>query len=364
MKWFALTLVCSGTAVDVEGQRAELITQVQKTPGVQWQAGVVPRFAKQSMKPQLGVTNEGMAERAKFAGEYQRAAATVALPANFDSEENWPQCAKVIGDIRDQSNCGCCWAFAAASAASDRACIATNASIAHPFSAEDVCFCASWNGCNGGDIVTPWVHMKFNWWYGGRGVVSGGQYHGTGPFGAGMCSDFSLPHCHHHGPQRNDPYPDEGAPGCPSQSSPQCPSQCDSTAKAPHNDFKNDKVGFTGELLKVSGEDAIAQAILEGGPVETAFTVYEDFANYVGGIYHHVSGKEEGGHAVRMVGWGVENGLKYWKVANSWNPYWGEKGYFRIIKGNNECGIENEVTGSSPTAKWGKKSDLIEEVAV
>ena len=31
------------------------------------------------------------------------------LPADFDSETAWPHCAKVIGDIRDQSNCGCCW---------------------------------------------------------------------------------------------------------------------------------------------------------------------------------------------------------------------------------------------------------------
>ena len=58
-----------------------------------------------------------------------------ALPDSFDSEAHWPQCAKVIGDIRDQSNCGCCWAFAAAEAASDRLCIASNASVALPLSA-------------------------------------------------------------------------------------------------------------------------------------------------------------------------------------------------------------------------------------
>merc|ERR1712232_475983 len=43
-----------------------------------------------------------------------------------------------------------------------------------------------------------------------------------------------------------------------------------------------------------------------GGPVETAFTVYSDFENYAGGIYHHVSGSMAGGHAVKIVGWGVE----------------------------------------------------------
>jgi hypothetical protein len=41
-------------------------------------------------------------------------------------------------------------------------------------------------------------------------------------------------------------------------------------------------------------------------------------------------------------------------VANSWNPYWGEKGYFRILRGNNECGIEDEVTASSGGAVWAK----------
>ena len=46
-----------------------------------------------------------------------------------------------------------------------------------------------------------------------------------------------------------------------------------------------------------------------------------------------MSGAVDGGHAVRIVGWGVDAGTKYWKVANSWNPYWGESGYFRIKKG-------------------------------
>ena len=49
---------------------------------------------------------------------------------------------------------------------------------------------------------------------------------------------------------------------------------------------------------------------------------------------------------------------RYWKVANSWNPYWGEKGYFRIVKGSNEGGIENQGIGSAAGATWGKKSVL------
>eukprot|EP00913_Durusdinium_trenchii_P004823 g4480.t1 len=182
-------------------------------------------------------------------------------------------------------------------------------------------------------IDRPWSYIK------STGAVSGGQYQGTGPFGKGLCSDFSLPHCHHHGPQGKDPYPAEGKPGCPSESSPAGPTKCDATAKAPHNDFKQDKYSYKGKTQTTSGEKAIQQMIMQGGPVETAFTVYSDFELYTHGIYHHVSGSEAGGHAVRMVGWGVDNGVKYWKIANSWNPYWGEKGFFRIRRGTNEGGL-------------------------
>jgi len=272
-------------------------------------------------------------------------------PDSFDSETNWPQCAKVIGDIRDQSNCGCCWAFGGASAASDRACIATNASIAVPFSAEEVCFRGNYPGCDGGQITIPWADIARD------GVVTGGNQGDTGPLGGGWCSKFSLPHCHHHGPQGNDPYPDENSPGCPAtKQSPPAPKACDSDAKAPHNVFASDKYTFEGRVTTYRGVSAIQEAIMNDGPVETAFTVYSDFENYAGGIYKHTGGSMLGGHAVRIVGWGTENGQAYWKVANSWNPFWGEKGYFRIALGSDECGIESGTTASPKGAKWSKMS--------
>jgi len=167
-----------------------------------------------------------------------------------------------------------------------------------------------------------------------------------------LCSKFSLPHCHHHGPQGNDPYPAEGQPGCESQRSPACPKECDADAVAPHNNFASDKYSFSGLVHNYGSVEAIQQAIMTGGPIATAFTVYADFENYVSGIYHHVTGGQVGGHAVRFVGWGSENGTKYWKVANSWNPYWGEKGYFRIIRGTNEGNIEGQGIASADDAKW------------
>jgi len=215
-----------------------------------------------------------------------------------------------------------------------------------PLSAQDICFCGSDDGCNGGFVEQPWDYIRLH------GAVTGGQYQGTGPFGKGMCADFSLPHCHHHGPQGTEPYPAEGKPGCPKADSPTCPKKCDTTAANTHSNFTQDKYSFDGKVVSASGEKAIQQMVMAGGPVETAFTVYTDFENYGGGVYQHTIGKKAGGHAVKIVGWGVDNGVKFWKVANSWNPYWGEKGYFRILRGVNHCGIEDEVVGTSAQAVW------------
>jgi len=78
-----------------------------------------------------------------------------------------------------------------------------------------------------------------------------------------------------------------------------------------------------------------------------AFDVYEDFYKYKSGIYEYTAGDLVGGHAVRIVGYGTENGVDYWKVANSWDWYWGEAGYFRIRRGTNECGFESEITSAN-----------------
>jgi cathepsin B len=87
--------------------------------------------------------------------------------------------------------------------------------------------------------------------------------------------------------------------------------------------------------------------IMTNGPVSASFTVYSDFLTYKSGVYVNNGGSVLGGHAVRILGWGVDAGTPYWYVANSWNNYWGDNGFFKIIRGQNECGIEGDiVTGS------------------
>jgi C1A family cysteine protease len=52
-------------------------------------------------------------------------------------------------------------------------------------------------------------------------------------------------------------------------------------------------------------------------------------------------------HAVEIVGFGVDNGTKYWSVRNSWGKDWGESGYFRILRTDSQddagiCGLALE----------------------
>jgi len=335
-------------ALSQDAQRQTMIDEINAIPNITWKAGFNERFRGEPIgvsKSLCGVKDDNL-ERMKqliLDGVIEVADAPegFAAPDSFDSAANWPVCAKVIDDIRDQSNCGCCWAFGGASAASDRLCIATKGQSAVPLSAEAVCFCASMDGCGGGFLDATWSYVK-------KGCVTGGNQGDTGPLAGGFCSEFSLPHCHHHGPQGSDPYPAEGTPGCPSQSSPKCSKTCDKTAKPPHDTYAKDQYKFTGSVQSYSNEAAIQNAIMTAGPVETAFTVYSDFENYVSGIYKKTSSQVLGGHAVRIVGWGVDAGTKYWKVANSWNPFWGEQGYFRIVRGVNSCGIESQGMANGP----------------
>ncbi|MCQ2820368.1 MAG: hypothetical protein MJ252_24135 [archaeon] len=68
--------------------------------------------------------------------------------------------------------------------------------------------------------------------------------------------------------------------------------------------------------------------------------------SYKSGIYQHVSGSYQGGHAVVFIGYGTEDGVDYWICQNSWGPDWGESGYFRIKMG--ECSIDINSWAGTP----------------
>jgi len=111
---------------------------------------------------------------------------------------------------------------------------------------------------------------------------------------------------------------------------------------------------FVGGYYGGCSELAMMQEIYDHGPVVVSFQVYNDFFAYRGGIYSHTKLKsnvnfwEEVNHSVNCVGWGVEKGVKYWIVENSWGKSWGEKGFFRIKRGSDECAFESMASRADP----------------
>ncbi|TKR66622.1 hypothetical protein L596_022891 [Steinernema carpocapsae] len=92
--------------------------------------------------------------------------------------------------------------------------------------------------------------------------------------------------------------------------------------------------------------------IMKNGAVSVSINANDYLTNdYSGGIIDQ--GPDECpnaitdlNHAVLAVGFGEENGKKYWIVKNSWGNSWGESGYFRMVRGKNICGIESYVTSA------------------
>ena len=56
--------------------------------------------------------------------------------------------------------------------------------------------------------------------------------------------------------------------------------------------------------------------LMEKGTLSVAMSVYSDFEAYSSGVYQHVTGQYLGGHAIKMIGWGVddETNTPYWYV--------------------------------------------------
>ncbi len=70
-------------------------------------------------------------------------------------------------------------------------------------------------------------------------------------------------------------------------------------------------------------------------------TVYADFEWYTGGVYKHVTGDAEGGHAVSIIGW--NNADQAWICRNQWGTDWGQAGFFEIAWSDTDSGVGEET---------------------
>lgn len=263
----------------------------------------------------------------------------VALPESFDVREKWPKCAKLVSEAVDQGECGSCWAVAPSKVMADRLCIATNGNVRTHLSAMQLLACQSFAGdaykedsgafvsagCDGGFPTDAYENAYEN------GIVSGGLYGDEQ-----TCMPYQYPPCQH--------------PCAPSHAA-QCPHTCHGNKTA---------VKAARHLVKeivtcgFNDYDCMAREIFERGPVSTYVgDVYDEFYQYTSGIYTasddvSARGANHGGHVMEVIGWGVnEDGLRYWKVYNSWLN-WGHKGYGHIAVGELSIGENIEAALMSP----------------
>ena len=97
-------------------------------------------------------------------------------------------------------------------------------------------------------------------------------------------------------------------------------------------------------------ETALLNAVSIIGPVAVAYNAgTQAHAYYRGGVLRVADCGNSPTHAVLLVGYGTdaERG-DFWILKNSWGTGWGEQGYFRMVRGQNMCGVADWA--SFPTA--------------
>ena len=248
------------------------------------------------------------------------------LPESFNAIEKWPQCTSIT-EVLDQGECASCWAFGVAQVATDRLCIATDGKDKSRLSAEDLLTCCEDCGykCQGGYTGMAWEYVRRT------GIVTGGGYDSKD-----WCTAYAFPKCDHGVKGK---YPE-----CSSkvQTAPECSTSCQDGYPIP---YLEDRHKFSSAFQLEKDVEQIKTEIYTNGPVDATFQVFEDFLTYKSGIYKYETGKRTALHTVKLIGWGVEDGVPFWRVVNSWNEDWGEEGQFRIRMGTDECSIESQVEG-------------------
>jgi cathepsin B len=288
-----------GNSLINDPERINALNEYNKANST-WVAGVNHFFHGQSFNDARVYLGAAFTHINDFEGEIREDAhysfvKDADVPASFDAREQWPG---LIHPIRDQQQCGSCWAFSAAEVLSDRVAIRTKKS-SPPLSPEDMVSCDKGDmGCSGGRLPEAWSYLT------NTGIVSDSCF----PYTAGTGN------------------------------APACPNKC-----ADSETWSSSKVKAS-SAYAIRGAVNMQKEIMTNGPVQVAFTVYSSFMNYKSGVYqkHWYEFLPEGGHAVKVVGWGTESNTDYWLVANSWNTNWGLDGFFKIRRGNNACGIEQQ----------------------
>ncbi|SBT35082.1 vivapain [Plasmodium ovale wallikeri] len=189
-----------------------------------------------------------------------------------------------VTPVKNQGNCGSCWAFSTVGVVESQYAIRKN--LIASISEQQLVDCSQQNnGCNGG-----FIELSFD------DMINLG----------GLCSDNDYP------------YVEDIPELC----------QIDSCTKT----YK------ISSYLEVP-QDKFKEALQFLGPISVSVAVSDDFAFYKEGIFDGECG-DEPNHAVMVVGYGMEEIYNtqtkrtekhyYYIIKNSWGNAWGEKGFIKL----------------------------------
>ena len=214
---------------------------------------------------------------------------------HFGAEENFDWL-DVLNPVKNQGSCGSCWAFS--TVANLEGLYYIKYGQHKRFSEEMLVDCDTTDSaCNGG-----LMEYAFDWIKSNGGLMLEGDYAYTGKKG---------------------------------------------TCKSDSSKYAVKVTGY--KKLSSDDETDILNYLVETGPLAIAVNA-DPLQNYNSGIasYSKSTCDPSGiNHAVNLVGYGVENGTKYWLVRNSWGADWGEDGYFRMLRGSGTCGINTYITSAT-----------------
>lgn len=203
---------------------------------------------------------------------------------------DWVSKGGVTG-VKDQGKCGSCWTFSATGALEGALFVKTG--VLPSLSEQELVDCDQGGaGCGGGLMDSAFEYVK------------------------------------QHGISTEVHYPYKAVQGvCQALSSPEV---------KPHT-----VIGFQ-DLPP--GDEQSLEAAVATQPVSVAIQADQfAFQFYKGGVLTGECG-DNLDHGVLAVGYGMDHGVPYWKVKNSWGTGWGEGGYIRLERGSNKCGIANAAS--------------------
>lgn len=281
----------------------------------------------QMPKPQINRDLNAIVEEAK--NHHQRLFSTTLkdLPENLDWRNVDGQ--NFVSPVDDQAACGSCYSFAAMGLMEARVRVQTN-NVQQPIFSEQ-------------EVITCGREKIYN-----QGCSGGFAYQTAGKY----AYDFGVVEesCASYNP-----------------ASTVCPDT--SNCRRWYTSDYGYIGGYYGATIGDNGQAMIEE--LQNGPVAVGFNVLGSFDSYKDGVYVYEGSelKDEFNpfvpvnHAVLCVGYGVCDGVNpdcgnspvgtpYWIVKNSWGATWGNNGFFLILRGVDEVGIESIVVKATVVPQY------------